>query len=117
MESLSDKCVGTATSSMQTSIHGAISGTSSLQQLFEERTPSTQTIVTHVGVRNSFYTALEMTMPMFGSTTGGKSGTASALEQEDVVALKGAKAKEDADCGVTCSNPRHDESTSRETSP
>ena len=30
-------------------------------------------------------------MPMFGSTSGGKSGMASALEKEDAVALKGAK--------------------------
>ena len=114
---MSDECIGTAALSTQTSIHGAISGTPSLQQLLEERTPSTQTIVTHVGFRESFYTILETTMPMFGSTSGGKSGTASAQEKEDVVALKGAKSKEDADHGATCSNPRHDESTLRETSP
>ena len=41
----------------------------------------------------------------------------SAPEKEDVVASKGAKSKEDADRGATCSDPRHDESTSRETSP
>ena len=56
-------------------------------------------------------------MPMFGSTSGGKSGVASAPEKEDTAALKGAKSKEDADCGAACSNPCHDESTSRETSP
>ena len=33
LESSSDKCVGTATPSTQTSIHGAINGTPSLQQL------------------------------------------------------------------------------------
>ena len=33
------------------------------------------------------------------------------------VALKGAKSKEDADHGATCSDPHHDESMSRETSP
>ena len=117
VESLSDECVGTAALSMQTSIHGAISGTPSLQQLFEERTLSTQTIVTHVGFRESFYTVLETTMPMFGSTSGGKSGMASAPEKEDAAASKGAKSKEDADRGAACSDLCHDESTSRETSP
>ena len=56
-------------------------------------------------------------MPMFGSTTGGKSGMASAPEKDDEAASKGAKAKEDADRGATYSDHRHDESTSRETSP
>ena len=117
MESSSDECVGTATPSTQTSIHGAINGTPSLQQLLEERTPSTQTVVTCVGFHESFYTILETTMPMFGSTSGGKSGMASAPEKEDAVASKGAKPKEDADCGATCSDPCHNESTSREMSP
>ena len=116
MNSSSDECVGTTALSMQTSIHRAISDTPSLQQLLEERTPSTQTVVTSVGFRESFYTVLETTMPMFGSTSGGKSGVASALEKEDTVASKGAKSKEDADCGVTCSDPHHDESTSWEMS-
>ena len=56
-------------------------------------------------------------MPMFGSISRGKSGMASALEKEDVAALKGTKSKEDADHGATCSDPCYDESTSRETSP
>ena len=56
-------------------------------------------------------------MPMFGSTSGGKSGVASAPEKEDAVALKGAKSKEDADRGAAGSNPCHNKSTSRETSP
>ena len=56
-------------------------------------------------------------MPMFGSTTGGKSGAASALEKDDEAASKGAKAKEDADRGAACSDHRYDESMSRETSP
>ena len=56
-------------------------------------------------------------MPMFGSTTGGKSGTASAPEKDDEATSKGAKAKEDADRGAACSDHRHNESTSRETSP
>ena len=117
MESSSEECVGTTTPSTQTSIHRAISGTPALQQLLEERTPSTQTIVTRVGFRESFYTVLETTMPMFGSTSRGKSGTASAPEKEDVAASKGTKPKEDADHGAACSDPRHDESTSREMSP
>ena len=117
MESLSDECVGTATPSTQTSIHGAICGTPLLEQLLEERTPSTQTVVTRVGFRKLFYTVLETTMPMFGSTSGGKSGVASALEKEDAAASKGAKSKEDTDHGAACSNPHHDESMSRETSP
>ena len=117
MESSSDECVGTAALSTQTSIHGAISGTPSLQQLLEERTPSTQTVVTCVGFRKLFYTILETTMPMFGSTSRGKSGTASAPEKEDVAASKGTKSKEDADHGAACSDPCHNESTSRETSP
>ena len=102
---------------MQTSIHGAISGTPSLQQLLEERTPSTQTVVTCVGFHESFYTVLETTMSMFGSTSGGKSGMANAPEKEDIAASKGTKPKEDADHGAACSDPHHDKSTSRETSP
>ena len=54
---------------------------------------------------------------MFGSTTRGKSGVASALEKDDEAASKGAKAKEDEDRGATCSDHCHDESTSREMSP
>ena len=117
VESSSDECIGTTALSTQTSIHGAISGTPSLQQLLQERTPSTQTVVTCVGFCESFYTVLETTMPMFGSTSGGKSGMASAPEKEDTASLKGAKSKEDADRGAACSNPYHDESTLRETSP
>ena len=83
MESSSDECIGTATPSTQTSIHGAISGIPSLQQLLEERNPSTQTVVTPVRFRESFYAILQTTMPMFGSTFGGKSGMASAPEKDD----------------------------------
>ena len=97
MESLSDECIGTAALSTQTSIHRAISGTPSLQQLLEERTPSTQTIVPHVRFHESFYAILETAMPMFGSTSGGKSGAASTPEKDDATALKGARPKEDAD--------------------
>ena len=42
---------------------------------------------------------------------------ASAPEKDDEATSKGAKAKEDADHGATCSNHCHNESTSRETSP
>ena len=42
---------------------------------------------------------------------------ASALEKEDAAALKGTKSKEDTDHGAACSDPHHDESTLRETSP
>ena len=56
-------------------------------------------------------------MPMFGSTTRGKSGAASALEKDDEAASKGAKAKENAVRGAACSDHRHDNSMSRETSP
>ena len=117
MESSTDECVGTAAPSMQTSINGAISGTPSLQQLLEERTPSKQTVVTRVGFLESFYTVLVTTMPIFGSTSRGKSGMSSALEKEDVAASKGTKPKEDADHGTTCSDPHHDESMSREMCP
>ena len=65
----------------------------------------------------SYYTILETNMPMFQSTSGGKSGAASAPEMEDAIALKGAKSKEDADSGAACPNPHNDESTLRETSP
>ena len=56
-------------------------------------------------------------MPMFGSTTGGKSSAASAPEKDDEATSKGANAKEDADHGAACSDHHHDKSTSRETSP
>ena len=42
---------------------------------------------------------------------------ASAPEKEDAAALKGMKSKEDADHRATCSDPHHDESTLRKTSP
>ena len=56
-------------------------------------------------------------MPMFGSTTRGKSGVASALKKDDEATSKGAKAKEDADRGAACSNHHHNKNTSRKTSP
>ena len=54
---------------------------------------------------------------MFGSTSRGKSGVASAPEKDDTTASKGARPKEDADQGAASPNPHNDESTSRETSP
>ena len=56
-------------------------------------------------------------MPLYGSTSGGKSGIASAPEKEDVAASKGAKSKEDAYREATYSDPHHNESMSRKTSP
>ena len=91
VESLSDECIGTAPPSTQTSIYGAISGTQSLQQLLEERTLSTQTVVTHVGFSGSLYTVLETNMPTYGSTSGGKSGVASALEKGRHHTFEGSK--------------------------
>ena len=85
--------------------------------LATDRENSVNTVVNHVGFCESFYTVLESTMPMFGSTTGGKSGAASAPEKDDEAASKGAKAKEDTDCGAACSDHHQSESMSRETSP
>ena len=103
---------------LQTSIHGPISGTPSLQQLLEERTPSTQTIVTCVRFCKSFYTVLETTMPMFGSTSGGKSDMASAPEKEDATASKGAKSlKRMQIVKPHAPHPHNNESTLREMSP
>ena len=56
-------------------------------------------------------------MPMFGSTSGGKSGVASAPEKDDAIASKGARPKEDADHGAAGPNPHNDESMSREMPP
>ena len=56
-------------------------------------------------------------MSMFGSTSGGKSGTTSAPEKEDIAASKGTKSKEDTDHGAACSDPHHNKSMTRETSP
>ena len=78
---------------------------------------SVNTIVNRVGFCESFYTVLESTMPMFGSTTGGKSGMASAPEKDNKATSKEAKAQEDADHGATCSDHCHNKSTSRKTSP
>ena len=51
---------------------------------------------------------------MFGSTSGGKSGVASAPEKDDTIASKEARPKEDADHGAVGPYPYNDESTSRE---
>ena len=56
-------------------------------------------------------------MPMFGSTSGRKSGVASAPEKDDAGALKGARPKEDADRGAVSPDPHNDRSMLRETSP
>ena len=70
------------------------SGTPSLQQLLEDRT---QNVVTCVGFRKLFHAILETTMPIFGSTHGGKSGVASVPEKDGTTASKGARPKEDPD--------------------
>ena len=85
--------------------------------LATDRDNSVNTVVNRVRFHESFYTVLESTMPMFGSTTGGKSGMASAPEKDDESTSKGVKTKEDTDHGAACSNHHHDESTSKETSP
>ena len=70
VESLFDESVGTDVLSTETLSHRA-NDTPSLSQLLEERTPSTQSVVTHVRFSSSFFELLESKMPMFGSMSGG----------------------------------------------
>ena len=79
VESPFDESVGTNVSSTETSSHRA-NDTLSLLQLLEERTPSTQSVVTRVGFSSSFFKLLESKMPMFGSMLGGKAGTSGASD-------------------------------------
>ena len=106
-----DESIGTDVSSMETSSHRA-NDTPSLSQLLEERTPSTQSVVTHVGFSSSFFELLESKMPMFGS----KAGTSGTSDQTGEGALKGARSKEGADQGALSSDPQND-AMSRESSP
>ena len=53
VESPFDESIGTDVSSMETSSHRA-NNTPSLSQLLEERTPSTQSVVTHVRFSSFF---------------------------------------------------------------
>ena len=115
MESLFDKSIGTDVSSMETSSHRA-NNTPSLSQLLEERTLSTQSVVTHVRFSSSFFELLESKMPMFGSTLGGKAGMSGTSDQTGKGALKEARSKEGTDQGVISSDPQND-ATSRESSP
>ena len=114
MELLFDKSVGTDVSSMETLSHRA-NDTPSLSQLLEKRTPSTQSVVTHVGFSSSFFELLESKMPMFGSMSGGKAGMSGASGQTSEVTSKGARSKEGADQGAMSSDPQND-ATSRESS-
>ena len=115
VESPFDESVGTDVSSMETSNHRA-NNTPSLSQLLEERTPSTQSVVTRVRFSSSFFELLESKMPMFGSTSGGKAGTSGTSNQTGKGTLKGARSKEGADQGAISSDPQND-ATSRESSP
>ena len=115
MESPFDKSVGTDVSSTETSSYRA-NDTPSLSQLLEERTPSTQSVVTHVRFSSSFLELLESKMPMFGSMSGGKAGMSSTSDQIGEGALKGARSKEGADQGAVSSDPQND-TMSRESSP
>ena len=105
VESPFDESVGTNVSSMETSSHRA-NDTPSLSQLLEERTLSTQGVVTHVRFSSSFFELLELKMPMFGSTLGGKAGTSSASDQTGKGASKGARSKEGTDQGAMSSEVR-----------
>ena len=96
MESPFDESIGTDISSMETSSHRA-NNTPSLSQLLDERTPSTQSVVTRVGFNSSFFKLLELEMPMFGSTSGGKAGTSGTSDQTSKGASKGARSQEGAD--------------------
>ena len=100
---------------MEMSSHRA-NDTPSLSQLLEERTLSTQSVVTHDGFSSSFFELLELKMPMFGSMSGGKAGMSGTSDQTGKGALKGARSKEGADQGAVSSDPQND-TTSRESSP
>ena len=100
---------------MKTSSHRA-NDTPSLSQLLEERTPSTQSVVTRVRFSSSFFKLLESKMPMFGSMSRGKAGTSCTSDQTSEGASKGAMSKEGADQGAVSSDPQNDV-TLRESSP
>ena len=115
MESPFDESVGTDVSSTETSSHRA-NDIPSLLQLLEERTPSTQSVVTRVRFSSSFFELLESKMPMFWSTLGGKAGMSGASNQTSEGTSKGAMPKEGTDQGTMSSDP-HNDSMSRELSP
>ena len=115
MESPFDDSVGTDVSSMEILSHRA-NDTPSLSQLLEERTLSTQSVVTRVRISSSFFELLESKMPMFGSMLGGKAGTSGTSNQTGEGASKGARSKEGADQGAMSSDPQN-ETTLRKSSP
>ena len=115
VESPFDESVGTDISSTETSSDRA-NNTPSLSQLLEERTPSTQSVVSRVRFSSSFFELLELKMPMFGSMSGGKAGMSGTSNQTGEGASKGARSKEGADQGAMSSDPQND-ATSRESSP
>ena len=115
VESPFDESVGTNLSSTATSSHRA-NNTPSLSQLLEERTPSTQSVVTRVRFSSSFFELLESKMPMFGSMSGGKAGMSSTSDQTGKGTSKGARSKEGADQGAVSSDLQND-TMSRESSP
>ena len=115
MESPFDESIGTDISSTETSSHRA-NDTSSLSQLLEARTLSTQSVVTHIRFSSSFFKLLESKMPMFGSMLGGKAGLSSTSDQTGKGASKGARSKEGADQGAMSSDPQND-AMLRESSP
>ena len=115
MESPFDESVGTDVLSMETSSHRT-NDTPSLSQLLEEATPSTQSVVTHVGFSSSFFELIESKMPMFGSMSGGKADMSSASNQTGEGASKGARPKEGTDQGASSPDP-HNDVMLRESSP
>ena len=115
MELLFDESVGTDVLSTETSSHRA-NNTPSLSQLLEGRTLSTQSVVTHVRFSSSSFELLELKMPIFGSTSGGKAGMSGASDQTGEGASKGARSKEGTDQGAMSSDTQND-AMSRESSP
>ena len=115
MELLSDESIGTNVSFTETSSHRA-NDIPLLSQFLEERTPSTQSVVTRVRFSSSFFKLLELKMPMFGSTSGGKTSTSGTSDQTGEGASKGVRSKEGTDQGAMSSDPQND-ATSRESSP
>ena len=110
-----DESIGTNVSSTETLSFRA-NDTPLLSQLLEDRTPSTQSVVTCVRFSSSFFELLELKMPIFGSKSGGKSGTSSTSNQTGEGTSKGARPKEGTDQGAMSSDPQND-ATLRESSP
>ena len=116
MELLFDESVGTDVLLMETSSHRA-NDTPSLSQLLEERTLSTQSVVTRVRFSNSFFELIESKMPMFGSMSGGKAGAFGTSDKTGKSASKGARSKEGTDQGAMGPDPHNNNATSSESSP